>query len=225
MPTATERSRSEAERGDAGDRPFLSGVILAAGRSSRMGRPKQLLPLEDRALLQHVVDNALASRLDEVVLVLGSHAEEVRAALAIPADRALQVVVNPRANAGQSSSLRCGLRAADDAAQAAAILLGDQPGVSAQLIDRLIGAFVAGEAPVVRPSYRGADEQPVPGHPVLIARRLWPELERLEGDEGARTLLKRHPDWLATICLPGEPPADVDTWQDYQRLRDARSQQ
>ena len=202
-------------------RPFLSGVILAAGGSSRMGRPKQLLPVGDRSLLQHVVDNALGSRLDEVVLVLGHHAAAVREALTPARDHRLRVVVNADPDTGQSGSLRSGLRASAERARAAAILLGDQPGVGSHLIDRVVEAFLSGDAPVVRPTYEGADGRRVPSHPVLIARRLWPELERLEGDCGANTLLTRHPDWLSTLLVPGEPPADVDTWSDYQRVRDA----
>jgi len=199
------------------DSCFVSGVILAAGSSVRMGRPKQLLRLGDRPLLQHAVEAAMASCLDEVVLVLGHRAGEIEAALALPAAGDLRVVVNPDPARGQSSSLRTGLHAVSPRSLAAAILLGDQPGVGAGVIDRVVAAFRQGDALAARPEYRAAGGRAHPGHPVLLARALWPELEKLRGDEGARTLLASRPDWLLSVALPGEPPADIDTPDDYQR--------
>jgi len=99
---------------------FLSGVVLAAGASTRMGRPKQLLPVGDRCLLRRVIDAALASRLDEVIVVLGHRADEIGSALALDAVGRARVVVNSEHADGQSTSLRCGLRAADERAQAVA---------------------------------------------------------------------------------------------------------
>ncbi|MDZ4278492.1 MAG: nucleotidyltransferase family protein, partial [Dehalococcoidia bacterium] len=138
-------------KGESG--PFLAGVILAAGASTRMGQPKQLLAYRGRPLLQRVVDAALASSLDEVVVVLGHRAEEVRAALELPPDDRIRLVVNPDYAAGQSTSLRCGLRSASSSATGAAVLLGDQPHVSAALIDRIAQAFRSADRPIVRPVY------------------------------------------------------------------------
>lgn len=211
-------------RADAGHRPFLSGIVLAAGASTRLGRPKQLLLLGDRPLLQHVVDAALASRLDEVVVVLGHGAAEIRAALRAPADAPLRLVVHADPSRGQSSSLRLGLDSASPRATAAAILLGDQPGVGAALIDRVAAAFLDGGSPAARPVYSGAGGCAIPGHPVFLARRIWPEVGKLSGDQGARVLLSTRPDWLLQLPVEGEPPADVDTWEDYRRVsRAARS--
>ncbi len=201
---------------EAGLRPLLAGVILAAGASSRMGRPKQLLRLGERAMVQHVLDAAAASSLDEIILVLGHEAEQVRAAVRLPVGRVARVTVNPEWAMGQSESLRHGLRAVDPRAAAAAILLADQPHVTAELIDRVAAAFLMGDAPVVRPVYAGGS---VPGHPVFLARRVWPAIEGLRGDQGARVLLAAHPEWLAPLPVEGEPPADVDTADDYQRAR------
>jgi molybdenum cofactor cytidylyltransferase len=203
-----------AEGGDG--RAFLSGIVLAAGASLRMGRPKQLLPLGDRCLLQRVLDAALASRLDELIVVLGDGAGEIRAALDLGTGGRARAVVNPDHAGGQSTSLRCGLRAAAERSQAAAVLLGDQPGVGAELIDRLAEAFLAAGAPLLRPVYREAGG--VPGHPVFLARRIWPRLEQLSGDLGARALLDERPDWLCTVEVAGAPPPDIDTWEDYQRV-------
>jgi molybdenum cofactor cytidylyltransferase len=196
-------------------RAFLTGIVLAAGASERMGRPKQLLPLGDRCLLERVLDAALASRLDEVVVVLGHGADEIRSAIDLDGARA-RAVVNPDHAGGQSTSLRLGLRAADERSQAAAVLLGDQPGVGAELIDRLAEAFLAVDAPLLRPVYPAAGG--VPGHPVFLARRVWPKLERLSGDQGARALLVERPDWLWAVEVAGTPPPAIDTWEDYQRV-------
>ena len=195
---------------------FLTGVVLAAGVSARMGRPKQQLPVGDRCLLQRVVDAALASRLDEVVVVLGHRAEEVRAAIALPAGGRARAVVNPDFARGQSTSLRRGLRAADARSQALAVLLGDQPFVGAGLIDRVAEAFLSAGVPLARPVY--PDAGGAPGHPVFLARRVWPQIDDLSGDQGARELLAARPDWLLELPVAGDPPLDVDTWQDYQRV-------
>jgi len=203
----------------AAGRVFLSGIVLAAGASERMGRPKQLLPLGDRCLLQRVLEVALASSLDEVIVVLGEHADEIRAAIDPDVGGRARFVVNPDHVDGQSASLRCGLRAADPRSQAAVVLLGDQPGIDAELIDRLAAAFAAADSPVLRPFYRaGGDAGGVPGHPVFLARRIWPQLDQLSGDQGARALLADRPDWLRAVPVEGARPPDIDTWEDYQRV-------
>ena len=196
---------------------FLSGIILAAGASSRMGRPKQVLPLRGRPMLQRVLDEAIASRLDEIVLVLGHRANEIREALRLPEGGRVRAVVNADWARGQSTSLRLALRRANPTAAAAAILLGDQPGVGAALIDRVARAFLDGGLPAARPVYSGADGSRVPGHPVLLARRIWPEVDKLGGDEGARALLAARADWLLEVPVEGEPPADIDTWEQYRQ--------
>jgi xanthine dehydrogenase accessory factor len=202
-------------------RTFLSGVILAAGVSTRMGRPKQLLPFAGRPLLQHVVDAAAAARLDEIVLVLGHAAEEIRAAITLPVRLPVRVVVNPEPAEGQSASLRIGLGAADARATSAVVLLGDQPQVTRALIDRVAEAFLAGDAPAARPVWHGQGGDRIPGHPVFLARRLWPEVERLGGDQGARVLLAAHPEWLLEVACEDQPPTDIDDVDDYERAVDA----
>jgi len=194
----------------------VSGIVLAAGASTRMGRPKQLLPIAGRPLLQHVIDAALASSLDEVVVVLGHRADEVEAA--IEPDGRVRAVVNPEFAAGQITSLRCGVAAADPAARAVAILLGDQPGLRGQAIDAMLDAFVAAGAGIqaARPVYPDAEGRP--GHPVLLAREIFCELDDLRGDQGARTLFSEHRPFVIEIPVAGEPPPDVDTPEDLARI-------
>lgn len=190
---------------------MISGVVLAAGRSSRLGRPKQLLPLDGEPLLAHVLRNAASSALDEVVLVLGHEAAAVGATVGAWGQR---VVVNDDHAAGQSTSVRAGLAAVDGGAEAVLFLLGDQPGVTPAVIDALIAAFRASEAPVVIPAYGGRR-----GNPVLFGRELFPELARVGGDEGARGVVRAHK--AVALVVPvgdGPPPRDVDTEEDYAAL-------
>ena len=130
---------------------------------------------------------------------------------------AVRVVVNREWARGLAASLRLGLRSASPRAAAAAVLLGDQPRVSQRLIDRVAAAFLAARSPAARPVYTGSDGRRVPGHPVFLARRIWAELKQLGGDRGAGELLCARPDWLLEVAVGGEPPADIDTWEDYQR--------
>jgi molybdenum cofactor cytidylyltransferase len=190
----------------------ISGVVLAAGTSSRLGRPKQLLELEGRPLLQHVVDAAAASGLDEVVVVLGHESERIASALTLPPGT--RVVVNRDYEDGQSTSLRTGLSSVDARADAAAILLGDQPRLTPAAIRKAVDAYRASEAPIMRALWRGA-----PGHPVVLARSEWESVRKLRGDKGARDLVAAS-DRVDVIEMSEPPVEDVDTWEQYERLRD-----
>ncbi len=152
---------------------MIAGVVLAAGTSSRLGgRLKQLLPLGGRPITQHVINAAVAAGLDDVVVVLGHKAEEVRGGLELrPPARA---VVNPDYASGQSSSLRTGLHALGDDIGAALILLGDQPGIRLEAIRTVMRVYERTGGPVVRASYSGQS-----GHPVLFERSVWAELGKL----------------------------------------------
>ena len=192
----------------------VGGIILAAGRGARMGQTKQLLTLRGVPLLAHVVAAAERSALDQVVLVLGHEAATVAAAA--QGQRA-QVAFNPRYAEGQSASLRVGLQALDGDIVAALVLLGDQPTVRAAAIDAIVEAYWQAGPPyplVVMPTYGGRD-----GHPVLLARPLWAEVMAVRGDEGARSVIRAHPDAVRRVALPGRLPGDVDTPADYRLIQ------
>ncbi|HET8524387.1 MAG TPA: nucleotidyltransferase family protein [Thermomicrobiales bacterium] len=190
---------------------MISGVILAAGSSTRLGRPKQLLVLHGEPLLRHVVRNAIASNLDDVVLVLGCDAEHIADAIGEWGQR---VVINPDYADGQSTSLRHGLANIDPQAEAVLFLLGDQPGVTPAIINAVLARFRETGGPIVAPTYGGTR-----GNPILFSRQFFPDLARITGDQGARAIVRAHQNDVVTVPVSdGQPPQDVDTDADYAAL-------
>lgn len=198
---------------------MIYGILLAAGLSSRMGRPKQLLDWGGRPMIRHVAEQALASRLAAVLVVLGAHAVAARAALPVGADPArLQVVENPDYAGGQATSLRAGLAALPADAHAALVLLVDQPLVTPALINRICAAFPGGDPTTpyaLIPRYRGQR-----GNPVLLGRAFFPLLQQLEGDQGARYVLQHYPDYIHWLDVDDVAVvSDIDTPEAYARLQ------
>lgn len=189
----------------------VGGVVLAAGGSSRMGRPKQLLRWRGRPLLQHVIDAMAAAGLAETVVVLGGESAAIAGAVRLP--EAVRVVENPDHAAGQSTSLRAGLRALGPRVAAAVVALGDQPELAADAVRAVVEAHRGGAGPVVQARYRGTA-----GHPVLLDRVVWPEVMGDKGDRGAREVLAAHPAWVHRVEVDRDPPRDIDTWEEYERL-------
>ena len=187
-------------------------VVLAAGTSSRLGQPKQLLDLGGEPVLNHVLRAAATSRVGGTVLVLGHEADVVGAAVG---DFGQVPVVNGSYAEGQSTSLRAGLAALPAAATGALILLGDQPLVPAALIDGLIDRFVrAGRLDrFVQTRYGG-----VAAPPVLIGSDWFAAVATITGDQGARDLMRDHPDRIEFVESQDDRPLDIDTPGDYQAL-------
>ncbi len=194
---------------------MIAGIILAAGRSSRLGRPKQLLDLQGNPLIRHTAQRVLASSLDEVFVVVGHEAEAVAAALR---DLRVRVVQNPDAALGQSTSVRAGLEALPVEAEAAMFLLGDQPGVDPSVIDALADAWRTSGAAIVAPRYTNGL-----GNPVLFDRRAFPALALLQGDIGAKPVVRAYEasGELHAIPVSQPAPSDVDTDDDYKALIDS----
>jgi molybdenum cofactor cytidylyltransferase len=189
----------------------VAALILAAGSSSRMGRPKQLLDWGGRPLVRVAAETALAARLDPLLVVVGGAQAEVEAALA---DLPLRLVANPSYAAGQSTSLRVGIAALGPEVAAVVVLLGDQPFMTPPIVERLVAAWQSSGATIVAPSYAGQR-----GNPVLFDRAVFPELLAIEGDQGARAVLAADPARVTLVAFDDPRPlADVDTPEDYQRL-------
>jgi molybdenum cofactor cytidylyltransferase len=188
------------------------GVVLAAGLSRRLGRPKQLLELDGTPLVRHVVQRAFASRLDEVIVVTGAHADAIEGALAgLP----VRIVHNDRYEQGMGTSLAAAVDVLDEDVDAIIVLLADQPAILPGAIDRAMAARRESGAPVVMARY--GEER---GHPVLFGRECFPALAALEGDAGGRDVVRSHRDRMVLIDggLPA-PPADVDTEAAWDALR------
>ncbi|WP_129673590.1 NTP transferase domain-containing protein [Candidatus Chloroploca sp. Khr17] len=191
---------------------MIYGVLLAAGQSRRMGAPKPLLIWRGQPLVRHVATVALASHLAGLTVVLGAEAMAVRQALGDLRSR-VHVVECAAFATGQAASLTCGLASLPTEASAAVILLVDQPFITPGLINQLITTFAPHpEADAIVPRYQGQR-----GNPVLLAAALFPSVATLEGDTGARVLL-RNPTtrvhWLdvadPAVCI------DLDTPEGYQ---------
>jgi molybdenum cofactor cytidylyltransferase len=187
----------------------VGAVVLAAGSATRMGSNKLLLDVGGRPLVAHVVEAASEGGCHQVVVVVAS--DEVRRAVGDEA----ACVSNPDAASGMASSLRVGLRSLHEEMAGAVVLLGDQPLVGARSVRMLLRAWRReGARPAVAASY-GGDRQWQP--PVVVDRSLWPDLELLRGDAGARQLFGRRPELLDTVVAGGRPD-DVDTPEDYAKI-------
>ncbi len=186
----------------------IVGVVLAAGESSRFGSPKHFLPFAHTTLLGQVVENANASALERVVVVLGRGADPIRRALEF--GRA-ELVENTAYGTGCASSLLAGLDAAADCA-ALMLLLGDQPGVTTEVIDRLAADWRQERSWATVTSYRGEI-----GHPFLFASEAFPDLRRVHGDKAVWKLIEDFPHRLRRVEVDAELPPDVDRPEDYPR--------
>jgi molybdenum cofactor cytidylyltransferase len=187
----------------------MVGIVLGAGGSQRLGRPKQTLPLGDTTLLGHVLREAEASALERVVLVVGGAADEALAS--VEPKRAI-VARNDSYGTGCASSLLAGLDAAGDA-EAVMLLLGDMPGVGAATIDEFIAAWERERPWAAVTSYRGTR-----GHPFAFAQTAFEDLRALHGDKAVWKLIEQHPAKVLDVPIDRALPRDVDTWDDYEAV-------
>jgi molybdenum cofactor cytidylyltransferase len=190
----------------------VAGLLLAAGASTRMGTPKQILPAGDALLLERVLARSLQSKLDLVVLVLGFRAKEIREKIRFGRESSrLEIVENRGYEQGISSSILTGLSHVEKEFDHVMILLGDMPYITSGVINRLLAGYLASGLPLGALSVRGKRS-----HPVVIGRPFFPALHRLTGDQGARHLFVTHGD---QVCLveAGEDykDTDIDTVEDY----------
>ena len=189
---------------------MICAVVLAAGLSRRMGVQKLLLPFGGKTVIAHIVDQLLASTVDEVHVIVGHQAENISAELS---GRAIFIVNNPNYKSGMLSSVRCGLANLPEKCRAVLVVLGDQPSVTTELIDQMIRTFATTEKSILVPLYKGKR-----GHPILFSSHYRDEILTHYGDVGLRGLLHNHSDDIYELTVSNASVlCDMDYPEDYQR--------
>lgn len=187
----------------------VCAIVLAAGASTRMKTQKMLLPFQGKTIIETVVDNAMQVT-DNVVVVLGSHKEEISAKLE---EKNIKITVNENYLQGMLSSVICGFRALPENTNAALIFLGDQPQVPHQAAALVIENWEKSGKGIVIPAYQGKR-----GHPVLIETRFSNDIENLNTEKGLRQLIEiRKNDILEVDCQYPEILRDIDTPEEYEK--------
>ena len=190
-------------------------IILAAGSSSRMGRPKQLLPYNGKSLLEHTVDMANDADANPVIVVLGANATLLEKEIK---EKKIHIVENKEWKEGMASSVRCGLNTLlhiAPSADAVIIMVCDQPFVSSSLLNEMIAVQKRTGKPIVSSQYDTAI-----GPPALFHKTIFPELLELKGDAGARKIIEQQRNEVA-IVLFTNGNIDIDTERDYKALSDS----
>ncbi len=187
---------------------FITGLVLGAGGSKRLGRPKQLLPYGERTLLDHVLDTARQCGFDQLVVPIGGAADEVRERVDFSG---ADVVVNYAFGAGCSSSIAAALDAVNPRCDLLVLMLGDQPGVTPEIVQALLDG--RGDAPLAVCRYDDGR-----GHPLAFDRSVFDRLADLHGDKGVWRLLDDRAGDVVEVPIAGDVPLDVDTPEDYQAV-------
>jgi len=189
---------------------MIWGMILAAGESKRMGKPKLLLPFGEKTIIETIIDSVIQSKLDDVLVVLGAHREKIEKKIK---DFSIKIVVNPDFKNDMLSSVQCGFRALPEDVEASLVILGDQPEISSALINKIVEAYKKSKKGIVLPVFRKNR-----GHPVLIDMKYQGEIEDLNPDLGLRNLVYKHAeDILEVEVITPSILQDIDTIEDYNR--------
>jgi molybdenum cofactor cytidylyltransferase len=192
---------------------FISALLLAAGKGERMGEAKQLLAIGGQRMIEAALANLQASRCDEIIVVLGFAAEEIRPL--VEGKERVRVVINPHFHKGMSTSIQQGLQALDPRATGVLIALADQPFIPSEVINALIDQFAAGTKGIVLPVYEGKR-----GHPVILDRKKYEgKLVKVQGDVGARVIIQDHPEDVLEVAVAAKGVLiDIDDPEDYQTI-------
>jgi molybdenum cofactor cytidylyltransferase len=197
----------------------ISGILLAAGESRRMGSPKALLRYQGQTFIERICATFLAAQVDELVVVLGAHAEVLGSA--VPHHPAVRTVINTRYFQGQLSSLMAGIGALSSASKAAVVNLVDHPLVTVETIRALIASFRAAPLPILIASYQGRR-----GHPVLFSSLVYGEILAAPLDQGAKVVVRKDPTRVRVIeCDDPGILADIDTPEEYARYINRRERE
>lgn len=192
-------------------------IILAAGMSSRLGRPKQIINFQGKSLLQHAVDEAMQTSLQPVMVVIGAHDDTVIKALE---ETKVTIIKNLNWKEGISSSIRCGLNVLQEISavtDGVIFMVCDQPYVTKFLLESLLKEQRKSKLPIVASSYEN-----IQGTPVLFHKSFFSQLMELTGDTGAKKLLEQNPQKATSVPFPkGE--IDIDTLEDYEKLVNSKA--
>ena len=194
---------------------MIIAVILSAGESSRMGRPKALLPIDGVRFIERIVATLKSTRVDEIITVLGHNAEEMRQKVS---DLPVKIVVNQDYKQGQLSSLIAAIRSIESGenhhrVDAILVHLVDHPYINVDLVNLMIDRFYETKQLIVVPRYRGRR-----GHPVIFSRALFAELLAAPLDQGAKTVVHAHRDQMLEIDTEDEGVTiDIDTPKEYRK--------
>lgn len=189
-----------------------AAIVLAAGASSRLGQPKQLLQINGESLLHRTVRLAAESGCGPIFVVLGFEADRMRQEFR---DLEAKPIINPDWQSGMGSSLRCGIEAVmkeTPEPQKTLILLCDQPSLSAEILSTLLQTSAEKKSPITASSYAGRS-----GVPAIFDKQLYPDLLKVEGDQGARSIIQRYADQTSTVEFLGGV-IDIDTPEDLANL-------
>jgi molybdenum cofactor cytidylyltransferase len=189
----------------------VTGLVLGAGGSKRLGRPKQLLAYGDGTLLGHVVGVARSAAFGQLIVAIGGAADDVRERVDLGG---AEVIVNDAYGEGCSSSIAAALGAVDARAEVLVLMLGDQPGVSAETVATLLAG--RGDAPLAVCRYDDGR-----GHPIAFGRGVFADLANLHGDKGVWRLLDQRASDVVEVPVAGPIPLDVDTPEDYRAVLEA----
>src|SRR5262245_56551911 len=188
---------------------FVTGLVLAAGGSRRLGQPKQLLPFGSGTLLEHTLETARGSGFDQLIVALGGSSADVRRAVDLSG---VEVVENPDYGDGCSSSIESGLAAIDERSDLMVLMLGDQPGVTPGSVRALVEG--CGEGTELAACLYDDGR----GHPLAFGRTMFGELRGLHGDKAVWKLMDPRSDDVVEVPVPGPIPRDVDTREDYEAV-------
>ena len=192
---------------------YISALLLAAGKGERMGEVKQLLSLGEKRMIEASLQNLQASRVDEIIVVLGFAVEEVRPL--VEGKERVKVVINPQFSEGMSTSIQQGLKEISPRATGILIALADQPFIPPEVINALIEGFARGAKGIVLPVYEGQR-----GHPVILDRKKYEgELLALQGDVGGKEIVHGHPQDVLEVAVDSKGVLmDIDAPEDYQGI-------
>lgn len=190
--------------------PFISGILLAAGLSSRMGEPKQLLRFGESTIVETVVDSMLGAKFDEVIVVVGHCAAAIQEQLRT---RPVRIVLNANYREGMLTSAQAGIRALERS-EAFALMLVDQPLITTALINQVVNAYVQTDKGIALPSYNYKR-----GHPVVFHQRYAREILALDSESGGvRTLFKKYDNDIHYVPVDTDRVLrDIDYQEDYER--------